>query len=131
MQAALILRLNAAAAITAITADRISWFDRVRGDGLPALALQTVSPGRDYTHAGADGLDGPRVRFDCWAGDEVTARALAGACITEMERPAEFGGVKFWPGELAADRDLPEPEAEGGQALFRVQLEFIFYHERI
>jgi Protein of unknown function (DUF3168) len=131
MEAALITRLNAVPAITGLTGDRISWFDRVRGDGLPALVLTQISPGREYTHDGPDELDRPRVRFDCWADDQVSAKALARAVLTTMESAADVGDVRFWPAELQVARDLPEAEQDGGAALFRVQQEFLFFHETI
>lgn len=131
MEEALITRLAGATAIADIADDRISWFARVRGDGFPALLLSKISPGREWTHDGPDGLDGPRVQFDCYARDEVTAATLARAVQAELEQAADVDGWRFHPAFLAGEQWIDEGEQDGGEPLFRVSLDFIFYHEEI
>jgi hypothetical protein len=89
------------------------------------------SPGRDYTHGGADGLDGPRVQFDVLADTDVATATLARAVCTVMQQAAEVGGTRFHEGFLEAETWIDEGEQEGGGAVFRVSQDFTFYHEEI
>lgn len=129
MEEALVARLVAATAITALVGQRVSWFERQRGDALPALTLTKVSPGRDYAHDGADGCDGPRVQIDCWANTDSHALALRNALIAEMEQGAVVGGVTFHPAQLELESWVGEETVDGGERLFRAILDFQFYHE--
>lgn len=128
MEEALVARLVAAGTTAA---DRISWFGRVRGDGLPAVELTLISPGEEWTHDGPDGLDRPRVRFDIYAATDVGAVALGRAIRAEMQGEATVGGVLFHPARLEASRMLDAEEETGGDPLFRLQHEYLFYHEEI
>lgn len=127
----LVARLKADAGIAALLtgANRISWFDRVREAGLPSITLTMVSPGRDWQHDGPDGLDGPRVQFDCWAETRPAAAALARAVRAAMEQSAEVGDTLFHVGFLEGEQWIAEGEQDGGTTLFRVVLDFMFYHE--
>lgn len=109
----------------------VSWFGPVRGDALPSLSLTKISPGRSWTHSGPDGLDRPRVQFDCRARSETEVVALARALTAEMERTVEAGGWRFHEAEFDGERWISEGEQDGGQKLFRIQLDFLFFHERI
>lgn len=128
MEQALVDRLQAA---LSLPAGQVSWFERQRGEGLPAVTLTKVSPGRDYTHAGHDGLDGPRVQFDCWAGDAAGLLDLRDAVRAEMEAGATVSGVRFTPGQVELESWVGEDKADGGQRLFRAILDILFYHEEI
>ncbi len=126
LRAALVARLVAA---DTPAGDRVSWYGRARGDPLPAIVLLKVTPGEEWTHDGPDGLDRPRVRVDCYADSDVGAEALAEAVKTELHGAATVEGVRFHPAMLDGDRDFDDSEQDGGEALFRTQLEFLFYHE--
>ena len=128
MEEALVARVVAAATPAG---DSVSFLDRQRGDPLPAITLLTITPGEDWNHAGPTGLDEPRVRFDCYADSDEGALALKRAVRAEMRQARETGGVRFHPAELVAERWLPDGEQDGGQAVFRIQLEFQFFHEEI
>lgn len=131
MEEALIARLSAAAAVAAVVGDRISWFGRIEGDPLPALTLLNISPGQSWTHSGPDGVDRPRVRFDCYAATDVEAIALKRAVIATMTAPVDIDGWRFHPGMLGADRTIEEPQMAGGTDLFHQQIELQFYHEEL
>jgi hypothetical protein len=109
----------------------ISWGLPLQGASRPWLVLSKVSPGRDYTHGGADGLDGPRVQFDVLADTDVATATLARAVCTVMQQAAEVGGTRFHEGFLEAETWIDEGEQEGGGAVFRVSQDFTFYHEEI
>lgn len=128
MEEALIARLVAA---DTSADDRWSWHERVRDDAPPSGVLMKVSPGEEWTHEGPDGLDRPRVRFDLYGSTDVEVLALSRAVKAEMRLARDVEGVRFHPAMLDADRTLPGEEQDGGAALFRIQLEFLFYHEEI
>lgn len=129
MEEALVARLAAAPGIAAIVGDRIDWFDRP--SALPALVLTKVDAGREWTHDGPDGLDEPRVRFECWAGTKAAVAALGRALLAEMELPADRDGTRFHEGSLEFERwDRPD-DVDGGIAVFRVTMDFTFFHEEI
>ncbi len=129
MEEDLVTRLTGDTAIAALVGDAVSWFGRARGDALPALVLGKVSPGRDYTHDGADGLDGPRVQFDCMAATADGAYALSRAVLACMETPATVGDTTFHTAFLEGENWTDQGEQDGGEALFVLALDFIFYHE--
>ncbi|WP_408585918.1 DUF3168 domain-containing protein [Novosphingobium sp.] len=137
MEADLVARLDADAGVGALVGRdasdvaTISWGLPVQGAPWPALVLTKISPGREYTHSGHDGLDGPRVQIDVLAETDVAADALAKAVIACMEAPATVGGTKFHSAFLDAEAWVDEGELDGGKALFRISLEFTFYHEEI
>lgn len=129
MEEALVERLVAVAGVAGIAGDRISWFGRQRGDALPALTLSKISPGEEWNHSGPDRLDRPRVRFDCWSAEADDAAALGRAVKAEMRETAEVGGVRFHPAMLDAERWIDQGEQDGGELLFHVQIEMLFYFE--
>lgn len=129
MEEALVARL--VAALGGTVGNRVSWFERQRGDGLPALTLNPVSPGRSYAHDGPDELDGPRVQIDCWAARADTVQALRRAVRAEMETAADVAGVRFYPAFVENDTWIGADEQDSGEPLFRVILDFQFYHEEL
>ena len=129
MEEALVARLSAATAVAGIAWDRISWFERPRRGGLPCVVLTMISPGREWTHGGPDGLDRPSVQFDCWAESDTAALALARAVQAEMEQPRTVSDWVFHEGALEGQQiDTPDDLA-GGLKLFRVSLDFSFFHQ--
>lgn len=131
MEESMIARLAGVSGIAALVGDRISWFGRVRGDALPALALSKISPGREWTHGGPIELDRPRVQIDHWAATETEAVALARAVQAELEVQADVGGTRFHPAMLDGEGWTDEGEQDGGAPLFRISRDYFFYHEQI
>lgn len=139
MEENLVTRLAADTAIDALIAKdgssnpAISWFGFQRGDGYPAIALTQITPGEDWTHTGPDGLDRPRVRADIRATSADTAIALARAVISEMQTTpyVDTGTTRFHPAMLDAERHIDLGEQDGGQVLFQIQLEFLFFHQEL
>lgn len=131
MEEALVERIAADATLAPLVGEAVSWFDRQRGDPTTAISLSKVSPGREWTHSGPDGLDRPRVRFDMWSEDADRAAAMGRAVLAMMEAPATVDGVRFHVAEIAAERWFAEGEQEGGEPLYRVQQEYLFFHEEV
>lgn len=128
MEEALRSRLRANAGIAALVGVRVDWIERPQGSGLPALTLQIVSPGRDYTYDGASGTASPRVQADCWGSTYLEAKQLSRALIAAMEPRATQGGVKFGPSFIDAARDMPPEELDGGTKVYRVSLDIIVWN---
>lgn len=128
----LIARLRADAALAAAFGTRIAFFEAARSwTAYPQLVLQEVSPGREYTHNGPDGLDGPRVQFDIYATDDASLLAAETALMAEMESEVTVGGTKFHHGYLEA-RSMPDPgDLANQRRILRLSLDFTFFHEAI
>ncbi|KUO53197.1 MAG: hypothetical protein APF82_01000 [Sphingomonadales bacterium BRH_c42] len=127
MEEALVARMLAAAAISAIAGPRVNWGFRVQGEGGPGVTLFDASPGRTYTYKGASGLAGPRVQVDCWAADFATAKALARAVIATLEPPATVAGITFQGAFLANERGPSTEDLGGGRKVHRVSLDFFVW----
>lgn len=127
MELELITRLTEAAAIGAIVGDAVSWHERPATLGFPAIVLTGVSPGRDYTHDGADGLDEPRVQFDLFGLDAVELITLKRAVIAEMEQSAEVADVQFDEGFLETEFTPPAEILADGRRVYRVTQEWAFF----
>ncbi len=113
----------------------ISWGLPLQGGVMPWLVLTMVTPGREYTHSGPDGLDGPRIQMDALAATDVAALALADAALAAIEAGGTVGtvgaGRKFHPGWLESRDTVDEGTLEGGRPLYRIMQEFQFYHQEI
>jgi hypothetical protein len=127
MEEALTARLLASAPLTAIVSTRINWGRRVQGEPLPGLTMMNVSPGRSYTYRGPAGLSGPRVQFDGYALDFLTAKAIGRALVTTLEAPLTVGDIAFSPAFLAAERGPEVQDLGGGARVFAVSLDFFIW----
>lgn len=128
MEEALVARLRAAAPVAAIIGTRVSWFERPRRGGLPCLVLTMASPGREWTHDGPDGLDRPRIQFDCWAESDTAAMALARVVLAEMESARTVADWVFHEAAIETHRTDMD-DLEGGLKLFRVSMDLMFFHQ--
>lgn len=124
-------RLLGAPAVAAIVGEAISWFGRDRAGGLPELTLSHITPGEDWTHDGPMALAEARVQFDAWAADADVALALKRAVKAEMQVAADMSGWRFEPAILEVEQSSDEGEQGGGDPLFRVRQDFLFFHEEI
>jgi hypothetical protein len=73
------------AGLAALVSRRITWVTRPQGSELPAVVLQMVSGGRDYTTQGIMPLTGALVQIDCWGGSYQSAKLLSRAVIAALE----------------------------------------------
>jgi hypothetical protein len=128
MEEALRARLLSSAEVAALVGARIAWIERPQGGGLPAVTLQLISTGRAYTYAGACAAANPRVQADCWGASHADAKTVARAMIAAVEERGEFGGVKFGPSFIEAERDMPPEDLPGGQKVFRVSIDIIVWN---
>lgn len=131
MEEALVTRLRASAAITALVGTAngrpaIDWVERA--DVLPSISLQDIAPGREYDMDGAIDLTEPLVQIDCWAVSYGAAKLLARAVIAELEQPATVGGIAFQKGFLAASRAMNPGDLGSGIKVFRQSLDFRLFN---
>lgn len=127
MEEALTARLLASTPLTSIVATRMNWGRRVQGEPLPALTMMNVSPGRTYTYKGAAGLAGPRVQFDGYALDFLTAKAIGRALITTLEAPLTIEGITFSGAFLDAERGPDTEDLGGGAQVHRISMDFFIW----
>ncbi len=140
MEADLITLLGANAGVAAAVGSAsgvksISWGLPLQGGTMPWLVLTMITSGREYTHSGPDGLDGPRIQADALGGTDIEALALANAVLAAIEAGGTVGstgnGRKFHPGWLEDRQTVDEGTLEGGRPLYRIMQEFQFYHQEI
>lgn len=127
MHEALITRLRADAGIAAAVGTydsrpAVDWIERP--NVLPALTLQEIAPGRDYTHAGAVDLTGPLIQFDCWGNTFGESELLSRAVIAEMEAAATVASVDFDFAFVVSKRATEPEDIGGGVSVHRVSLDF-------
>lgn len=129
----LITRLRGDAALAAALGTRIAFFENARswGETYPQLVLQEVTPGREYTHEGPDGLDGPRVQFDIYALSGADIETVEAALLAEMETPGTTGQTRFDIGFLEGRSMLPTDDLANQTRVLRLSMDFTFFHETI
>lgn len=129
----LITRLRGDAALAGLLGTRIAFFEAARswGETYPQLVLQEISPGREYTHGGPDGLDEPRVQFDIYALSGANLEAVEAALIAEMEGEADTGATRFHHAYLEGRRMLDSADLANNRRVLRMSLDFTFFHEAI
>jgi hypothetical protein len=112
---AIIARLEADAAVTAIVADRIYWLVRPQGETLPALVLQVVSEERTQYLKGFDDMFEARVQVAAQSERYSESRKLAEAAVAALIDVAEVddatgANIIFWRGAVDGPRDLGSQE---------------------
>lgn len=125
MEAALRARLLAAAPVTAIVGQRVSWMDRPQGATLPAITLQIVTDDRTQNYGGFDGLQPGYVQVDLWATTYAAAKALKEAVIAALVPAGTQGNVRFTRAFVSA-QDLSE--RTDTQFIFRHSIDFTFHY---
>ena len=129
----LVTRLAGDAALAALVGTRVAWFEAARSwTEFPRLVLQEISPGREYTHDGPDGLDRPRVQFDIYAETGASIEAVEAALLAEMEQTqVEAGDTRFHFGFVVGRRMLDPVDLGNNRRAQRLTLDFEFFHEAI
>lgn len=94
-EAAVVARLMASPAVTALTGENIEWDDLAPDAVLPAITLQMITDTRPQTHDGFDAFRGTRVQLNALARTKDKAIALREAAIAVLVPAAEQGGVIF------------------------------------
>ena len=115
MEADLVTRLAAANTGAA----SVSWAERPKAGVLPAITVQRIVPGRDYSHQGAIALQTPRIQINVWGRSPAEVEAIEAAVIAELEQAKTVGATHFWFATLNLSPDLPAETLDGGTHVFR------------
>ena len=129
MEEALTARLLAVAPLTDLVADFVNWVARpgeLAEDGPAALTMQMISAGRDYHFQGAIALHRPRIQFDSWALDYLTAKKVRRAVVAAIEPPADVSGVRFGPSFEISERDTTQTST-AGQLVFNTSFDLFVW----
>ena len=126
MEGDLISRLLADSALTSIVGSRINYLTRVQAEGLPAITVMHVSPGRDYTMSGAAGTHSTLIQFDIWAERTTQAQAAFAALSAALEKPASVGSTAFQMSFLQSRRDSAE-DVPGVGTIGRISADFLIW----
>lgn len=127
----LVARLKADAGIAAAVGTRVALIERGRSwSAWPCLVLHEISPGREYTHDGPDGLDEPRVQFDVWGIGIDHLEAVESALQAVMEAGGTQGSTKFHPAFLEG-RDTGVEDLADGTRVHRLRLDYRFFFEAV
>lgn len=121
MEEALIARLLATAAVTALAGSRIRPTQRVQAEATPSVVVTTVAGGDIYHHGGKANIDAALVQIDCWATTMLAAKSLARAISAALSGQAfTQGAVHFQRVLIESARDSVEGE---NPRLFRSMLD--------
>ncbi len=131
MEIDLVTRLTAAATLAG---EGISWFERAGDPAATTVMMTPVSPGRDYTHDGPDGLDGPRVQFNYVGTDPDALLTLRQQVRDAMEQVDPIAGETvgdtiFWPAEVVGSGALPVEDLADQTRLFGLYDDMMFHHQ--
>lgn len=127
MEAAIINRLLAAAALAALVGRRVTPGRRAQGAPLPAVVLHRVDGARDYHLGGPSGLVASRIQIDCWANTYGDAKRTARAVEAELSAARwTVDAVRINAVLIADERD--DTFDEDGNALYRTSLDLMVHH---
>jgi hypothetical protein len=128
MEEDLVARLLANAGLSALVGVQINWLDRPQAGALPAVTLQMISPGRDYTYAGALNTAATRVQGDSWGRSYLEAKQVSRALVAAIEPAGLQGGTRFGASFVDSGSDFPPEDMPGGTKVYRVTTDFIIWN---
>lgn len=126
-QGALLARLRAAGAVTALISTRSYWQQAEQGVVKPYVTLLDVTPFRPQNLKGWD-LEPSRVQIDSWATDYLTATTIMDAVLTALVPGHTTSGHIFQRADVAlGPRDIAG-ERDGTTPIFRKSADLIIHH---
>lgn len=126
MQGALRARLIAAADVSSLVGNRVTWVDRPQGSALPAITLQTISADREQHMQGFQAFQSARVQCDIWADSYGKARQITEAVIAALAPAGASDGVRFDRMFFEGERDLME--RVDSKSIHRTTIDLIVWH---
>lgn len=128
MEEALRAKLLANVAFKALC-PKVVWDERPQ-DVYPATVLTVVSPGREYTHDGFDGLSESRVQVDIWSLDKAQTLAISRALVAAIEptgvtTTANAGSWEIGPAFLDGEDGGGTEDLGGGRKVYRRRMDWI------
>lgn len=127
----LVTWLRADGGVAAALGARVAWFEAQRnwGRAYPQLVLEEISPGREYTHDGPDGLDRPRVQVNLLGLPENDLEAAEAAVIAAFEAGGTAGATLFHEGFVDGRRTLEPADLGDGTRVMGIAIDFLFHWE--
>lgn len=129
MEEALRAILLAAHPVTALTGPRVTWGERARGAGLPAIVMHLIDGVPDYAMSGPGGYRVSRVQVNCLADDYSQAKRLGRAvelAVSGLKTTA--GGIDFQSVFVDIIRDIEEAGNGAEELLSGVSIDVIISH---
>lgn len=127
-EADLIARI-VALGLPGVAADQVSWIQRRKNKLLPAVTVQRITPGRDYTMDGPNALHAPRLQLNVMAATPAEVEAIETALVAGLEPAATVGGTKFTCGFLNGSPDLDPERIDDATLVFRRSPDMTLWHE--
>lgn len=112
------------------TRPAIDWNVRPSPATLPALTIQTISPGNAYDQESVNAVKETRIQFDLW-GDSYAAARLAEIKLTEGLHAIDnttHGTTVFIRALKDSDRDLGAMDELGGLTVHHIAADWIIYN---
>ena len=114
VEAAIVARLAATPAVTAIVADRVAAVGLPDKLARPNLVYQTLGTARVYSNDGPAGLARATLQVSCYADDYKSAKQLAKAVRDALNGFAgTSAGIVVQSCLLDDERDAPQPPSSG------------------
>lgn len=130
MEEELIARLLSKPELQTLVGNRITLGQRIQGEELPAITILEISPGRQYVHSGASGINNPRIQFDCYGRTSAAAKAVRDALTVILEQKETQGTVDFSVSLLDAERGPIVEDDGGGAKTHRYSIDFFVWFSR-
>ncbi|MFL6862605.1 MAG: hypothetical protein ACJ8DZ_06355 [Allosphingosinicella sp.] len=111
-----------------IGAATVSWDERPKAGGLPAVVLSLIAPGAVYSHDGRAPFAEPRIQATIFARTPDEALALEKALVALLETPASFGATDFGAAFLDLSVPLTPETLDGGVKTFGRAIDLSFTH---
>lgn len=129
-QAAMRARALAAAPLTALVGQKVTWVSRPQRSALDALTLQTINEEMPQHMTGFDGLNPALVQIDAWASSHTKVTAILNAALDALI-PAQTGnGFKFSRAFLKRKGDLPAEDVPDS-TIFRASADLAFHYSTV
>jgi len=132
MEEALIAYLLQDTALAALVGSRVHPVSIPQGSLFPAIAVTRIDGAPLYADEGEVGLADPRVHIDVWGATYKDVKLIARKVVTRVNglRSHFINGVQFRSAILDAERDFREEGTNAAEYRYRVNLDFILWHER-
>lgn len=132
MEEALIAHLLGDSALTAVVGTRIHPVSIPQASLFPAIAVTRIDGAPLYADEGEVGLADPRIHIDCWGATYKDVKLIARKVVSRMNGLGLFlvNGVQFRSAILEVERDFREEGTNAAEYRYRVNLDFVIWHER-
>jgi len=124
---ALRARALAAAPVTALVGQKVTWVSRPQASALDALTFQRIFEDIPQHMGGFMGLNGALVQLDSWATTYDRANAIIDAAIEALVPAETSNGVRFDRAFVRRSDDLPAEDVPNS-TIFRASADLMFHY---